>query len=195
MTAKAQSGVTLLETLIALIILSLAIVAAISMTRGARALNAAAQKRQQNIENAYAESFLGAQFESIAPTVREVVNGVPILDFSGTASEMHFVSASRSDAELPVLQRTAILINGGKLAISRSPLGADSKAATRELMASGGTLKFHYGGKNADRRTVFSDVWEGRDRLPDIILLTEESAGPEQSRLILATIPMLSSSY
>ena len=123
MTAKAQSGVTLLETLIALIILSLAIVAAISMTRGARALNAAAQKRQQNIENAYAESFLGAQFESIAPTVREVVNGVPILDFSGTASEMHFVSASRSDAELPVLQRTAILINGGKLAISRQVIG------------------------------------------------------------------------
>ncbi len=195
MTARAQSGMTLLETLIALIILSLAIVAAISMTGSAQLLNAAAQKRQQNIENAYAESFLIAQLENIAPTVREIVNGVPILDFSGSLNELNFVSASRSESELPVLQTTAIQISGGKLVLSRRPLQATGKTTSRELMSLAGTLKFHYGERKPDGGLAFSDNWTGRDRLPDIIVLSTESTTSEESRLILAAVPMLSSSY
>lgn len=186
---------TLLETLIALVILSLAIVAAISMTSAAQALNAAAQKRQQNIENAYAESFLRAQIESMAPAVREIADGVPILDFSGTASGMRFVSASSSDAELPVLQRTVIELDGGKLVINRSPINAEGKVSTRELMSFAGKLKFQFGEEKSDRRIAYGSDWTDRDRLPDIIVLTTESNAPEQSRLILAAVPMLSSSY
>ena len=194
MTARAQSGMTLLETLIALVILSLAIVAAISMTGAARILNGAAQKRQQNIENAYAESFLGAQFENIAPAVREIINGVPILDFSGTASEMRFISASRSDAELPVLQRTAIRINGGELVLIRDPLNIDGKSSSRALMSTAGMLKFQYGERKPDRRIAFSDTWTSRDRLPDIIVLWNE-IDPAQKQLLVATVPRLSERY
>jgi len=194
-TARAQSGMTLLETLIALVILSLAIIAAMSMTSSARVLNAAAQKRQQNIENAYALSFLTAQFENIAPAVREIRNGVPILDFYGSQSEMRFVSASRSEAETPALQRTAIRTADGKLVIGRNPLTADSRASERELLTTSGKLKFQYGDRDADGRIVFYDSWVDRDRHPALIVVTIESAAPGDSQTLLAAVPMLSTRY
>lgn len=195
MTARAQNGMTLLETLIALVILSLAILAAISMTSSARVLNAAAQKRQQNIENAYALSFLTAQFENIAPAVREIRNGVPILDFSGSPSEMRFVSASRSEAETPALQRTAIRTADGKLVIGRNPLTADARASERELMTTPGKLKFRYGDRSADGRIVLHENWTDRDRLPVLIVMTSETTAPEHSQMLLAAVPMLSTRY
>lgn len=186
---------TLLETLIALIILSLAIVAAISMTNAARVLNAAAQKRQQNIENAYAESFLTAQFENIAPAVREIINGVPILDFYGSANEMRFVSAAQSEAELPALQRTAIRTSGGNLEISRSPVTLGAKTSVRELMAAPGTLKFQYGERTADGQIVLHDSWVDRAQLPALIVMARETTAPEHSQMLLAAVPMLSTRY
>jgi len=195
MTARSQSGVTLLETLIALVILSLAIAATIAMTNTARLLNTAAQKRQRIVESAFGEAFLRAQLESIAPAVRETVNGAPIMDFYGAPSEIRFISSSIMQAELPMLQRTGLAISDGKLIMRRGPAKIAGEVASRALVTLPGPAKFQYGEIGVDGQLRFSDRWIDRERLPDVIALTGNAGPDNRSMPILAAEPALSSRF
>lgn len=194
MTPDSQRGMTLLETLIALVILSLAIVAALEMAGGARTLYSGAQRRQQLVEAAFAQAFIREQIEGIAPAVRGSVNGVPIVDFSGQPQEIRFVATSHAEAELPTLQRTRIVFESGELVLYRTPTQQPEAVQQRILATYPYEVRFQFG-ESSGGGVRFTDSWTDRSKLPDIIkLIAENEAAGDVTPLAIA-VPALTASY
>lgn len=194
MTQDSQRGMTLLETLVALVILSIAIAAAFEMANAARSLYGGAQRRQQLVEAAYAEAFIRDQIEGIAPAVRGSVNGVPIIDFSGEPHEIRFVATSNAAAELPTLQRTRIVFENGDLVLYRAPIRQPEAAQKRILAAYPYEVRFQFG-ERAGGGVRFTDSWTDRPKLPDIIKLTAEIQATGEAAPLAIAVPALTASY
>ncbi len=195
MRKKQQRGLTLLETLVALVILAGAFTAALAMTRTADRLNAAAQRRQTLVDNAYGISRLRSLFEEVAPVVRAAPNGVPILDFSGTATEVSFFSAHLAAAERAPIERTTVRIADGAITISsdHTPLGDPS--ASRALAILDRAIRFQFGEIGADGTLVFKDEWGDRPDLPALIMIAPATAPGAPQSPILAATPRLSPEF
>lgn len=194
MTPDRQRGMTLLETLVALVILSLAVVAALEMAGAARTLHEGALRRQQLVEAAYAEAFIRDQIEGIAPAVSGSVNGVPMIDFSGGPHEIRFVATSRAAAELPALQRTRIVFENGDLVLYRAPALQPEASQRRVLATYPYAIRFQFG-ENGGGGVRFADSWTSRAKLPDIIKLTAENETAGDIAPLAIAVPALTASY
>lgn len=194
MEKSTQRGMTLLETLIALVILAGAITTALAIVRTAERLNAAGLRRQQNVDNAFGESYLRALFEGMAPVVSHAVDGAPILDFAGDASGLEFYSTHFADAERPHLNKTHIRIVDGAVLLSRE---RDSDAAqnSRVLMILDASARLRYGEVIADGRLQFRDDWTGKSKLPDVIVIEDSGEDAVRPQLKVVAKPALSSQF
>lgn len=194
MTPDRQRGMTLLETLIALVILSLAIAAALEMAGAARTLYGGALRRQQLVEAAFAEAFIRDQIEGIAPAVSGSVNGVPMIDFSGGPNEIRFVATSRAAAEFPTLQRTRIVLEKGDLVLYRAPARQPEASQRRILASYPDEARFQFGESVGDG-VRFTDSWTNRTKLPDIIRLTAENEATGDVAPLAIAVPALTARY
>jgi prepilin-type N-terminal cleavage/methylation domain-containing protein len=195
MMRDGQRGVTLLETLVALVILSLAVGAALGMLNTTKSLYAGAQRRQQLVEVAIAESFIRDQIEGIAPAVKESINGVPVIDFSGTRHEIRFIASSLVAAELPTLQQTRIIIENGELILYRAPVRQPEAVQRRVLASYPLAIEFRFGETAEGDGVRYVEAWVDKSKLPDIVLLTTEGGLTGDSSLLAIAAPALSARY
>jgi len=186
-----QRGMTLLETLVALVILSLAIAAALTMARTARTLYAAAERRQQTVDIAFAESFLRDQIEGIAPAVVNAADGSPVIAFQGAPHEMRFIAAKLSAAETPAPQHTIFSINGGVLSMNRAPVSRPEADHSRILAAYPFPVAFKYAAFGANGVMTRDDFWAGKASLPTAIILQRESDDASEAPILLVASPAL----
>ena len=194
MMAKSQRGMTLLETLIALVILAGAMTAALAIARTAERLNSAALRRQQYVDNAFGGSYLRALLEGAAPVVRETASGSPILDFSGGPQEISFHSTFFAEAERPRFEQARLSIVEGAVLLSRGAK-ADGEQTPRVLMVLDGPARFRYGATSAEGRLHFVDDWSNRSTLPDAIVVEKSVDAESATHVALVAAPMLSSSF
>lgn len=195
MMRDGQRGMTLLETLVALVILSLAVGAALGMLNTAKSLYTGAQRRQQLVEVAFAESFIRDQIEGIAPAVKEAINGAPVIDFSATRHEIRFIASSLVAAELPTLQQTRIVIENGELILYRAPIRQPEAVQRRVLASYPLAVEFRFGEIAKGGGVHYVKVWIGKSKLPDIVLLTAEGKLTGDSTLPVVAAPALSARY
>lgn len=191
MSPASQRGVTLLETLVALVILSLAIGAAINMARTARTLYAAAERRQQAVDIAFAESFLRDQIEGIAPVVVNAADGSPTMDFDGAPHEMRFIASKASAAESPAQQITTFSINGGILSMRRAPVHSPQSGQSRTLATYPFPVAFKYAAVGVNGDMSREDFWSAKPQLPAVIILQRESEEPVPATLLVVASPAL----
>jgi hypothetical protein len=182
---------TLLETLVALVILSLAIGAALNMTRTARTLYAAAERRQQAVEIAFSEAFLRDQLEGIAPVVVNAGDGSPVMDFNGAPYKISFIASKLTAAEAPAPQLTTISINGGVLSMRRAPVHSPQSGQSRILATYPFRVAFRYAEFGVNGGMAREDSWNARTGLPAAIILQRESADPAQETILVVASPAL----
>lgn len=190
-----QRGLTLLETLVALVILAGSFTAALAMTRTADRLNAAAQRRQALVDNAYGFSRLHALLEAAAPIVRHARNGVPILDFAGDSTEVTFFSTHLAAAEKAPIERMTVRIVDGAITISRDGDTANDSSVPRTLARLDRAARFQFAEIGTNGELVFKDEWEDRPDLPVVIIVTSVTDSDVSLAPFLAATPRLSPEF
>lgn len=195
MRSRSQRGMTLIETLVAMVILSMAVVAAISLTRTAEKLNAAAQRRQQQADDAFGRAFVRAQIEGIAPVVVVDGSGTPSVKFNGSANEIDFYATCLTTAELPALHHASIRIVDGAVFLVNDADRETPETPSRRLFALEGDGAFRFGEISSDGTLVIHDDWVNRRRLPDIVMLQQKRSATNAAETILSAAPRLSSTF
>ncbi len=191
MRRTGQRGLTLLETLVALVILAGAFAAALAMMRTADRLTASAQHRQALVDNAYGLSYVRALVEGAAPVVQSAQGGVPILDFSGAPDALSFFSAHFAAADRPPLKRTTLRIVDGEIQLLR----AGDAAPPRTLAKLDRASRFLFGEIGPDGALAFRDDWTGRTKLPVVVIIAQKDGSADAQQPMIAAFPRLSTEY
>lgn len=194
MNNRRQRGFTLIETLISLIILAGALSAALAMIRTAESLNAAAQRRQQFVDNAYGESYLRALLVGAAPVIVKSASGAPVVDFRGTPDEITFYSTYFVAAEAPVLRKRRLTVKDGAIFISASIDGPEEGLEARKLVDLDGPAEFRFGAGGTEG-LQFRDSWIGENRLPAVIVVTRTTDTGAIMPPVVAAAPILSAAF
>lgn len=195
MTQKShQRGMTLLETLIALIILAGALTAALAISRTAERLNSAGLRRQQSVDSAFGEAYLRALLEGAAPVIRETVGGAPILDFSGGPDEIAFYSSHFAEAETPHLARIRLHIVDGAVLLSRDA-EADGEQEQRTLMIFEPPLRFRYGLASMEGGVQFRTDWINQTVFPSVIVIERPAKDESAPHPEFVATPFLSAKF
>lgn len=190
---RGQSGVTLIELLVALAIISVMTVAGLGLTQAARYAFAGAERRQSVLDSIAARRFLAAQIESASPVVASVDSGRPLIFFGGDEQSLDFVSAEPVQAELPSLQRTRLYLEGKDLVLERFPLDG-SGGVERRIIASGiERLRLSYTATASDG--AFVAGWRGRSEFPSLVTITAEPAAGAPKWPPLAARPRLAARW
>lgn len=189
----AQLGLTLVELLVSIAIISVMMVIGLGLTGAATRAYAAAERRQAILDLVAASQFLKSQIEGAAPVVAGFDSGRPIIYFEGGAHALEFVSAEPAQAELPVLQSTRIYLDGENLVLARAPLSNKGRSE-RRILASGVTdLRLGYAGVRGGGE--LASEWSGRSEFPALVVIEADTAPGLPKWRALSAEPRVATSW
>lgn len=187
-------GFTLVEVLVALVLLSTILVGAFGALRLiARAWDAADERVQVTQRYFAAHDILGRLLRESIPV--PLVSDEPLAgSFDGQAASMSFIAPGLEHLSMGGLYHFDVSVSasgdGNRLALRISPYGSDADSDTAPLKESvlwegpdEVTLSYYGSGDSADEST-WRDVWQEGESRPRLVSLTIGDSGVQ--RLVVA---------
>lgn len=182
-----QAGLTLLEMLVGLVIISMLAMLAFQTLRSSQLMLNQAARRQSDSDERAAVAFIRDQIESAAPVVARVDAGRAIVAFTGDDDSIEFVSAAPLAAEEPQFQRMRLFLEDSALVMERAPLQSAGEPRRRLLLNRVAALTIEYGYVNGDSLLQFDRAWRDRSEAPKIIRFTYNHIGRDDAIVFLAS--------
>lgn len=168
-----QSGMTLVETLVGLVILTLMAVLSLQLIDASNRTFDQGERMNDMSSRTAAIEFVRTQLESAAPQVERIEGGAPILLFRGERDSIVFVSSEPMMAETQCQQLTKLSVESSDLIVERTPLCGE-RASQRRILIHGVTrLEIAYSGEGGPAEL---NSWKERSALPGLITLTVTGA-------------------
>ena len=185
MRGRAQSGMTLLEVLVALAVLGLLLAALSALSRYTFGISAI---RIRNAE-AKAESIPGLDYLE-----RVVADSRPIapapgraVAFTGREDGLILVAPLPAGLRAPAgLHQLRLSARDGALRLAWSALGANGRGGEAVLLPHVASARFRYFGANPGGAAAWQTGWQNRTTLPSLVGITvTPSEGLRSSELIV----------